>query len=367
MPITSIQSVREGHWHHSAGFKGFDAIVDAAGNGDYTTIQAAVTAGAASILVVPGTYTLTADITMANDQKLTGINRDTCIVQLGEFKIVLGQRSLLERLRFTGTGTTAIQASADSRVTECRFFTVGRVDIASTGTEIISNWFQAENALTLPAVYILVGGSLVRIVSNQFDATAQAIAAAGATREVLISGNIFSNRPSAAAAIIALSNPSNLRLLIVGNVFNGVDARAGAIDLAGSGCVVQGNTLTALDNLPRRFGILFRNGNSVIIDGNTIAGFNNGIQLGQAALVTERLVVANNRVAPTEWSGIFLLDTDDAILQGNIVSGAPGYGINISNAACDRTIVSFNNLVGNTTGGIQDLGTGTVLFQNKTA
>lgn len=67
-----------------AGYKLFGAVVDAAGNGDYKTIQAALTAGKKNIFVRNGTYTLTADITVtASDVVITGESRDGVIITSG--------------------------------------------------------------------------------------------------------------------------------------------------------------------------------------------------------------------------------------------------------------------------------------------
>ena len=65
-------------------FQQYGAIVDAAGNGDYLLLSAAVTAGETSIFVRSGTYNETATITLTNNNTIiVGEKRDTTIIDFG--------------------------------------------------------------------------------------------------------------------------------------------------------------------------------------------------------------------------------------------------------------------------------------------
>ena len=57
--------------------------------------------------------------------------------------------------------------------------------------------------------------------------------------------------------------------------------------------------------------------------------------------------------------GIELVNSDDVTIENNTMSGATGYDINISDAACDRTRVFNNILHGTGAGCINDVGTDT--------
>ncbi len=60
----------------------YEAVVDAAGYGDYTDIQSAITAGKKRIFVRAGTYTLSADIELVSDTIIQGENKYTTIINL---------------------------------------------------------------------------------------------------------------------------------------------------------------------------------------------------------------------------------------------------------------------------------------------
>ncbi len=70
--------------------RGFTAIVDAAGNYDYTNIQNAINyvngLGGGKILVLPGTYTRTDDLILYNDIALIGLKASECIIDFDNNK-----------------------------------------------------------------------------------------------------------------------------------------------------------------------------------------------------------------------------------------------------------------------------------------
>jgi hypothetical protein len=63
--------------------------------------------------------------------------------------------------------------------------------------------------------------------------------------------------------------------------------------------------------------------------------------------------------------GIKLTGTsDDTIITNNNIHDNGGYGVNIAAASCDNTTVALNPMSNNTSGNLNDLGTGTVISAN---
>lgn len=89
----------------------YDAIVDAAGFGDYTTIEAAVAGEAtfATIFVKSGTYTVAASFTIKQGQRLIGENKTNTILDLnsGNFKITMSADSTLENVTIQNADMTS--------------------------------------------------------------------------------------------------------------------------------------------------------------------------------------------------------------------------------------------------------------------
>ena len=81
---TEVRPVAE----NVTGARNFEAVVDAAGTGDYTDIQSALDAGNKRIFVRGGTYSLTADIILDNDVLIQGESKYNTIIDLnGDHRI----------------------------------------------------------------------------------------------------------------------------------------------------------------------------------------------------------------------------------------------------------------------------------------
>lgn len=76
-----------------------------------------------------------------------------------------------------------------------------------------------------------------------------------------------------------------------------------------------------------------------------------------------------NRIYNNAGDGVYLdadllKVTDDNVISSNIINGNGGFGVNVANARCNRTLIINNNLNNNTGGAVNDVGTGT-LFQDS--
>jgi parallel beta-helix repeat protein len=75
--------------------------------------------------------------------------------------------------------------------------------------------------------------------------------------------------------------------------------------------------------------------------------------------------VTGNTCFNNSDDGIHLTSDADENAVSNNVSRLNDYGINISHANADKNIVTGNQLTGNYTGSLQNLGTGTILDNNN--
>lgn len=99
-----------------SGYKLFEAVIDPAGNGDYTTIAAALTAGKKRLFLRNGAHVLSADLTIsADDVSLVGESKEGVLIQSGiteaasSWRItVSGARCVLSYLTKTGVASTSV-------------------------------------------------------------------------------------------------------------------------------------------------------------------------------------------------------------------------------------------------------------------
>lgn len=104
----------------------YDAVVDAAGYGDYTTIAAALTAAKKAIFVRAGTYTIDSDLTVTADTTIIGEDWTNTELAMDNASILVNNNNIvLRNLKITGnaSGTAAyiINGSGnDIKVEHCQ-------------------------------------------------------------------------------------------------------------------------------------------------------------------------------------------------------------------------------------------------------
>jgi hypothetical protein len=105
----------------------FDAIVDAAGGEDYTTLGAAVTAGHKFILVKDGTTTEVGAIVLPNDSCIVGESQ-TAIVNMQTNLLTVGARCILQNLGIRSANTSGqIKLDGDDTIFQNCSFTNNHV------------------------------------------------------------------------------------------------------------------------------------------------------------------------------------------------------------------------------------------------
>jgi parallel beta-helix repeat protein len=162
----------------------------------------------------------------------------------------------------------------------------------------------------------------------------------------MIQGNVFYKDVGQ-----SLEMPAYVAVPSVGNIINGnqfLESSSFPVYLLCVGAVFADNVVS----LNGEEGVALEGARDCLIVGNVIR--NNGTE------------------TPNAYDGILLISSDYNVIVGNRcfddqATKTQRYGINISNAACDKNLLDGNILLGNLTGAYNDAGTGTVIGDNITA
>lgn len=197
-------------------FLGYDAIVDAAGNGDYTSIVSAFNAGHARVAVLGGTYTPTANIVIPDGGCLVGFGDVEIDFAGGAFNV-----QSTGPQRSTNTGTVSV--------------TEGSATVTGSGTNwqtqgiTTGDWFWLDGYRWYEIASVASDTSLTLV--ETFEGRTQSgtdYAAIGANRNVLLQNVSVLNSTQGVA--VDFQYHINARILDVevrGNLGNGDGVRAG--------------------------------------------------------------------------------------------------------------------------------------------
>jgi len=354
--------------------RAFHAIVDAAGNGDYTDIQSAINyvngLGGGRIFIKAGTYTPAATLTLYSNIELIGEDKDTTILDFNT--------KTFDGLTITGTAETNI---ANVKISE---LTIKNVTVTSGKFGIYIEY--AEN-ITIDSCYFTnnrtEGVASYRgdiniaddvsdrntediIISNCISKNSGRFVSGTGTQRISVENNyVDSNEDNAVKlvnctdVIVTFNRLLNLGVSGVLITYQDAEATAGRV-------IVKGNIITDAGN--NGIGIGAAGGEIaeriIVVDNIVIDSFNSGIDLDDTTHCT---IIGNVIEGSTNAHGIRLAVSDNNIIINNVCTGASGYGISILDAASDKNIVLGNHLLGNTTGALQDNGIDTEVGHNIAA
>lgn len=343
---------------------GSPAVVDAAGNGKYTTISAAIAAAEKSIFVKNGAYSEAADFTL-DGQSIIGESRHGVILTLTNSKIILksstvetaGNLTLTNNSKAVlGAGTTFNNISGSNLwlVVAGQTIPVASITDATNlvleyefqGTTLAAqsfSLFNADNAgsqisaMTIKHVINAVGtpsiievfGAL-NIVQNCNLVGVIQIAAANETLACI-------NAPSIAAACIFKDN------ILTGGIAN----------IAGKyhGCFFISNTL----NHGNSYGIDLNNtvSHSNLFQGNHIFGTQIGFYSQHASSTHNRIL--DNRFEQINFIAIQITinAVEKIVIAGNVIHLTTDIGVSVET---DKSIISNNVIHSATKIAIQIIG-----------
>jgi len=336
------------------GFRIFEAIVDAAGDGDYTNIQAALDAGKKRIFVRKGTYTLSANITSsADDVIIEGeSNTETIIDGINIYYISMtGARVILKNF-LVKRGPTNY----------CIYFASSYGQILNIRHE------KAVGSTSQRGFHVASGGSYAKIEGCYSDAAVWPVYILGAYTACI--NNIFEGGDGGECYI------GNNYV----NFSNNICSRTGNVNEAGVKaspalyCIIQGNKVTntaksadtgisvSADTLVLNNQIIgFKTGIYIDDFRNVVSGnylydtATNGIEVSGSTTTGEgHNIVSNNVIKDGDGNGIFISFGHKCVITGNTIYSVTGDGITKYNAVAGLFIVT-DNVIANCGGDAIDL------------
>lgn len=415
-----------------ANARAYTAIVDAAGGADYTDIQEAINyvngLGGGAILIRPGTYTLTDDLTLYSDILLEGSKASECILDFDDnskkiqatgwtnpyttglmaitnnSKIITGNGTLWdgnvspgEWIFLTDAFYEVLSVDTDTQIT-LRYTYYG-IDISAASYV----FYIYKKNIIIKSLWIQRGGTLGLIATPQNGDGAIKLSQVEDSfiDDVFIDNSLSSGIELENCNRVHLSSADSshndyrgfygknceecsvLHSKFNNNGYNGFDLDeysdyntifgVTANHNYGDGIVFEGSRNIVLGNraLKNRYrdgegcGINVFGSLNRLAENECSDNFIHGIKLvGETNIVKSNICEANGDSGV--GSGIYVYDTlaDKNIISGNGCYTNQQYGVDISSADCDKNSIIDNQLVSNLVGAIHDLGTDTEIGHN---
>ena len=314
----------------------YDAVVDAAGYGDYTTIGAAVTAGALRIFVRPGSYTLTASISLSAGTVIIGTDWNSVLISLNSsYQFQLNADNIiLKDIQINSSpafGAHMITGSGNNiRIEHCQILLTatssnrGTVNLTGNGCNFVDNVVQGTNTFTIT-------GTSANVDRNRFTGIAQTGGTCYFTTYMSGADGLFTNN-------------------FVTIVDSGASYLGYGISISGDRTIVANNKFYC--NTTNGQYAIYTSGADTKVVNNNVTGFATGIYLNS----DYRQVCSGNTITDCGASGIA---TDNGTnvgygykaIEGNIIYNVGGAGIHIGTGA--RVVVSGNAIYDATGNGIE--------------
>lgn len=343
-----------------------DHIVAASG-GTHTTLQAALDSASAgdTIYVRSGTFALTASksSTLAN-LTIIGENPQTSIIDMtgGSYSLTLsGGGAQLINLKFTlAGGAVNISSASDCLVQGC-VFAPQTANIAlnvGNDTRIVNNRFEHS---TSSNQMLYTTGSRNQITGNTFDVLPSSnssigVVQLGATHNSVVGNFFYISSGTTESPFVATASGQGHQI-VNSNYFSGTGNQYGFYANSSSYCQFVGNRVY---NVRRAF---WTSGSDYVCANNVIYGGATTSMFAINAAADNGVISGNNifNGAGTGGTGI-IVGGSEIVVTGNRIRSFTT-GIDIGSSGYYRTIVTSNNLDGNTTA-FSDLGTNTASNNN---
>lgn len=312
----------------------YEAIVDAAGGGDYKLLSTALSSGARSIFVRNGTYVETADIDLpASDITIVGENKEKAIIDFDtnrQLDMASRNDCVIKRLTIKGGNSSGVLRVRGARniISDC-FFEANNIDIQIEGVLNMIHNCQMSNP-TNDGIKITSNGDWNMISQCHFN-NSRLVISSGSNFNT-VTGCIFYDNSSSTVAGDGNS--------LVGNIWGSdQDGRRGAL-------IISGNRNLLIGNVFSRGAVSV---NAVTITGNNNTVSNNNIE-GATAAYDDNISLSST--------------ANNNIISNNYIAGAAAYGVHIESSNETNNIITGNQFASNTTADILDVGTGTIINNN---
>lgn len=338
--------------------------------------------GGGRILVLPGTYTISKNLTIYADTSMEGLSAEDCVFDFNSTSFNLSLNASanyihLNRLTFkncqnTTNGTIYINNNYRAEISDCIF--ADNRDSSDVGYDIYAS--SPRNLLVTRCLtdrcgtfYYSNSASRVNEVSNCDIRIPKGYAFYGDTTPDGGGSTLYRNN-----LILGATKSIFFGGFIAGKIegnhitFNTATLTQPAIDVDLSPRLVIADNMILADS-GGHSGIEVTNSSNVIIRGNSVFASEANAAAIKIATNCSKTIINGNTITNSAAGsdGIKIDDeSDQTIISGNYISGGSSgtsYGVNIAAASCNDTLVVANWLFGNTADTL-DNGTGSTISTN---
>ena len=270
----------------------YEAVVAASG-GDYTTVGAAITAGATRIFVRNGTYAESAITTATNNIEIIGESQRGAIISMaGNDATFSGNNVIIENLS-VNLAAGVLTLSGVTPVLRGTYITKSDAAnailiVSGEDAQIESNYFDDNSTATTPVKYQFTGARAL-ITNNKFDVRTSVTGTSGVIRLGALNQSFNSN-----TVIRKTSSGTGYALYVSGSVVQVASNNFKSVNTEGLAIVTTGTYVSVVGNFIHNFtrAIQFQSATSNItgnffddINGSVIttaAGVNNNVFSGNS-------------------------------------------------------------------------------------
>ncbi len=382
---------------NTSNLKLYDTVVDAAGNGDYTSLSAAVTAGKTKIFIRDGNYSNTS-ITLLSDMFIIGESASGVVLDVNltfEGGNITTQNTITATNAstiITGSATTwiGIVQANDILIVDEQYYYVSSVD---SDTQItLKEKFYGTGGASL-SYRIIRPKSNLHIENVTLKNSSGRVLIFNYTDKITIRDCIIKTTGSISDGHFYSSIGYNFEFSFIRNTFEYASAgglwivahnfkinennfkHTGYGNTTGylysisidSGCrygEVKDNVFSPVENEGTGLAIYINiSGNYNVVTGNKIDGGNKGYFGISTIFGGLNNIISNNIIRRCVGAGIYITSANYETVVGNSVTEC-GIGIELT-ATSDYCVVTNNQLHGNTTA-ITDNGSNTINVNNQT-
>lgn len=369
--------------HNDLNVVGSNLAIDSTQN-----VQAAINSlnsnGGGVLTLLPGTYSLAANLTLYTGISLVGTSPASTFLNFGSTNhaiVAAGTNvyttgtiaTITSGVNVTGSGTAWLTnvTAGQSLFLGTQWYLIAAV--TSNTTLILTEGFNGS--VTLPASYRIA--SIITDVELS-NLTVLASTGNGLTftdvRRLTMMNCLFVLN-NVGVAITNVSEWSADRVTSGSNASHGITiTNGGNLGWSRVNCAGNGGSGLVLSNI-LNMDLTAGGYDSNAVDGiNITSGMNisllvdassNGGKGINAVATNTTLQVYNSRIVGNASDGIKLTATsDNCKLYANDIEGNGAYGINVAASTCDNNIISLSTFASNTTAAAHDSGTGTLIRSN---
>lgn len=353
------------------GMRVYEAIVDPAGDGDYTTIAAAITAGKKIIFLRNGTHILSADLTISTaGTVLIGESRDGVIIQSGatsgadDHQIIVSghyvQLRNFNKTKLSAGSLGAIKITGNHAVVD-NVYVTNEVS-GGYGIHITGGYATVQNSEVYSDYAINSTGSNSTITNNkltQYSANVPTVLIDGINASLIgnyIYGTCYNSDSDLGIVTVTVDSAKITDNLIVGGSYTGL-----GMCITSDNSVISNNKITLTLH-----GVRVQTAYGTVMAGNTIYSIDGiGVQVGfDAAYGIDKFTLNGNTIMNAGGDGVQIRDAYNCSIINNIIDTSGGTGIEQISGQIEQCNISNNQVNDCTADGIKTTGASDCKYSN---